>query len=138
MLVPKLLPNIAIFCTFFPMPDQKPMAFLSIAGSFGALLAGRLVVVARGLYLARHLFTLSQVPGETIDPQEWSERGHALSAGKQISKIVLKVSRNGIASIRARSGSFIASRLFHVSLTVFKGMARKDAGAGVIGTICQK
>ena len=26
---------------------------------FGALLAGRLVVVARGLYLARHLFTLS-------------------------------------------------------------------------------
>ena len=32
--------------------------FLSIAGSFGALLVGRLVVVARGLYLARHLFTL--------------------------------------------------------------------------------
>ena len=29
------------------------------AGLFGALLAGRLVVVARGLYLARHLFTLS-------------------------------------------------------------------------------
>ena len=29
------------------------------AGLFGALLVGRLVVVARGLYLARHLFTLS-------------------------------------------------------------------------------
>ena len=28
------------------------------AGLFGALLLGRLVVVARGLYLARHLFTL--------------------------------------------------------------------------------
>ena len=28
------------------------------AGLFGALLAGRLVVVARRLYLARHLFTL--------------------------------------------------------------------------------
>merc|ERR1719350_922754 len=28
------------------------------AGFFGALLVGRLVVVARGLYLARHLFTL--------------------------------------------------------------------------------
>ena len=28
------------------------------AGSFGALLVGRLVVVARGLYLVRHLFTL--------------------------------------------------------------------------------
>ena len=29
------------------------------AGFFGALLVGQLVVVARGLYLARHLFTLS-------------------------------------------------------------------------------
>ena len=28
------------------------------AGFFSALLVGRLVVVARGLYLARHLFTL--------------------------------------------------------------------------------
>ena len=28
------------------------------AGLFGALSVGRLVVVARGLYLARHLFTL--------------------------------------------------------------------------------
>ena len=28
------------------------------AGFFGALLVGQLVVVARGLYLARHLFTL--------------------------------------------------------------------------------
>ena len=27
------------------------------AGLFGALFVGRLVVVARGLYLARHLFT---------------------------------------------------------------------------------
>ena len=34
------------------------LAFLSIAGSFGALLVGWMVVVARGLYLARHLFTL--------------------------------------------------------------------------------
>ena len=34
------------------------LAFLTIAGSFGALLVDRLVVVARGLYLARHLFTL--------------------------------------------------------------------------------
>ena len=33
-------------------------AFLTIAGLFGALLMGWLVVVARGLYLARHLFTL--------------------------------------------------------------------------------
>ena len=28
------------------------------AGLFGALLVGRLVVLVRGLYLARHLFTL--------------------------------------------------------------------------------
>merc|ERR1711873_160881 len=34
------------------------LAFLTIAGSFGTLLMGWLVVVARGLYLARHLFTL--------------------------------------------------------------------------------
>ena len=58
-----------------------------------------------------------------------------MSAGKEISKIVLKVSRSGTASVRARSGSFIALRLFHVSLTVFTGMAQKDTGAGVIGTI---
>ena len=47
---------------FCPKTTQfgPKLAFLSIAGSFGALLAGRLVVVARGLYLARHLFTLSQ------------------------------------------------------------------------------
>ena len=97
-------PNIAIFCTFCPMPDQKPMwtrclgrfsvmwvtkllispvkkrifcpkttkfgpklaFFVNLgqamhAGLFGALLVGRLVVVARGQYLARHLFTLSLI-----------------------------------------------------------------------------
>ena len=32
--------------------------FLALAGSFGALLVVRLVVVARGLYLARHLLNL--------------------------------------------------------------------------------
>ena len=35
------------------------LAFLSITGSFGAPLVGWLVVLARGLYLGRHLFTLS-------------------------------------------------------------------------------
>ena len=45
------------------MPKNDPIwpeigFFLSIAGSYGALLVGWLVVVARGLYLARHLFTL--------------------------------------------------------------------------------
>ena len=38
-------PEIGIFGQFGP-------------GPFGALLVGRLVAVARGLYLARHLFTL--------------------------------------------------------------------------------
>ena len=33
-------------------------AHIGLAGSFGALLVGWLVVVVRGLYLARHLFTL--------------------------------------------------------------------------------
>ena len=36
------------------------------AGLFGALFVGRLVVVARGLYLARHLFTLYVNPNETM------------------------------------------------------------------------
>ena len=50
---------------FLPKNDQiwpKTGIFGQIgpghAGLFGALLVGRLVVVARGLYLARHLFTL--------------------------------------------------------------------------------
>ena len=41
-------PKIGIFGQFGP----------GHAGFFSALLVGRLVVVARGLYLARHLFTL--------------------------------------------------------------------------------
>ena len=44
----QIWPKIGIFCQFWP----------GHAGLFGALLVGRLVVVARGLYLARHLFTL--------------------------------------------------------------------------------
>ena len=44
----KFGPNLGIFGQFGP----------GLAGSFSALLVGRLVVVARGLYLARHLFTL--------------------------------------------------------------------------------
>ena len=44
----KIWPKIGIFGQFGP----------GHAGFFGALLVGRLVVVARGLYLARHLFTL--------------------------------------------------------------------------------
>ena len=44
----QIYPKIGIFCQFGP----------GHAGFFGALLVGRLVVVSRGLYLARHLFTL--------------------------------------------------------------------------------
>ena len=50
---------------FLPKNDQiwpKTGIFVQFgpghAGLFSALLVGRLVVVARGLYLARHLFTL--------------------------------------------------------------------------------
>ena len=42
----QIWPKIGIFGQFGP------------GHAFGALLVGRLVVVARGLYLARHLFTL--------------------------------------------------------------------------------
>ena len=44
----QIWPKIGIFGQFGP----------GHAGLFSALLVGRLVVVARGLYLARHLFTL--------------------------------------------------------------------------------
>ena len=44
----QIWPKIGIFGQFGP----------GHAGFLGALLVGRLVVVARGLYLARHLFTL--------------------------------------------------------------------------------
>ena len=44
----QIWPKIGIFGQFGP----------GHAGLFRALLVGRLVVVARGLYLARHLFTL--------------------------------------------------------------------------------
>ena len=61
--VPKLfLPpvKIRIFGPKWPFLPQNMLSWAHIghAISFGALLVGWLVVVARGLYLARHLFTL--------------------------------------------------------------------------------
>ena len=47
----QIWPKIGIFGHFGP----------GLAGSFGALLMGWLVVVALGLYLARHLFTLFSI-----------------------------------------------------------------------------
>ena len=42
-----------------PSPSSDDVIYEQpLAGSFVALLVGGLVVVARGLYLARHLFTL--------------------------------------------------------------------------------
>ena len=41
------------------------LAHIGLAGLFGALWVGWLVVVVRGLYLARHLFTLSRVKHTT-------------------------------------------------------------------------
>ena len=49
-------PKIGIFGQFGP----------GHAGLFGALLAVRLVVVARGMYLARHLFTLCNLTLKVI------------------------------------------------------------------------
>ena len=56
----QIWPKIGIFGQFGP----------GHAGLFSALLVGRLVVVARGLYLARHLFTLYKIYSEgekTVD-----------------------------------------------------------------------
>ena len=53
--------KIRTFCPRMTKFGPK-LAFLpSLAGSFGALLVGWLVVVARRLYCARHLFTLEYV-----------------------------------------------------------------------------
>jgi len=54
----QIWPKIGIFGQFGP----------GHAGFFGALLVGRLVVVARGLYLARHLFTLCGMMQPHDDP----------------------------------------------------------------------
>ena len=58
----QIWPKIGIFGQFGP----------GHAGLFSVLLVGRLVVVARGLYLARHLFTLwcIIVTGITSNVQE--------------------------------------------------------------------
>ena len=49
----QIWPKTGIFGQFWP----------GHAGLFSALLVGRLVVVARGLYLARHLFNLFSIIG---------------------------------------------------------------------------
>ena len=61
MWVPKLLLSpvkIRIFCPKITKFGIFVYFGPGLASSFGALLVGWLVVVARGLYLARHLFTL--------------------------------------------------------------------------------
>ena len=55
----QIWPKIGIFGQFGP----------GHAGLFSALLVGRLVVVARGLYLARHLFTLSSPRAKRAGPK---------------------------------------------------------------------
>ena len=52
----QIWPKIGIFGQFGP----------GHLGFFGALLVGQLAVVARGLYLARHLFTLCILTGNKI------------------------------------------------------------------------
>ena len=49
--------SLSIKAIFLPQ-NMLSWAHIGLAGSFGALLVCWLVVVVRGLYLARHLFTL--------------------------------------------------------------------------------
>ena len=69
MWVTKLLISQVNKKDFLPKNDQiwpKTGIFGQFGpGLFSALLMGRLVVVARGLYLARHLFTLSSPRAES-------------------------------------------------------------------------
>ena len=60
----KIRLEIGIFVHFEP----------GLADSFGALLMGWLVVVARRLYLARHLFTLCRESGTELHPtMDWGK-----------------------------------------------------------------
>ena len=56
------------------------LAFLSITGSFSALLVGWLVVVARGLYLAKHPFR----PHRSIQWHKMAKKTVAWLSGPQI------------------------------------------------------
>ena len=60
MMVPELLLPPKITRKFGPKTAifAPKCSHIGIAGSFGALLFGWLVIVAHGLYLARHLFIL--------------------------------------------------------------------------------
>ena len=73
----QIWPKIGIFGQFGP----------GHAGFFGAMLVGRLVVVARGLYLARHLFTLLTITGNI-------NIFNLFQAGVQITRLQKKLNYN--------------------------------------------
>ena len=52
-------------------------AHIGLAGSFGALLVDLFVVAARGLYLARHLFTLYSIYS-IFDPKEFNDPRYSM------------------------------------------------------------
>ena len=91
MWVPKLLISPVIIRIFCPKTTKfgPNLAFLSIAGSFGALLVGWLVVVARGLYFARHLFILYEY--SLIQNINDLESFHVLCEGPDLYNFLLDV-----------------------------------------------
>ena len=85
-------------------------------GLFSALLMGRLVVVAPGLYLARHLFTLLsdvdtevhyllQVVGQQQSAQQSLQPRPANLSGFSFSKVILKKKANFLQCKASRCGT---------------------------------
>ena len=70
----QIWPKIGIFVHFWP----------GLAGSFGALLVAWLVVVARGQYLARHLFTLSFIMQKNVITQMAQTIGFGYDSCKKV------------------------------------------------------
>merc|ERR1711973_66755 len=89
MLVPKLLLT-PIKVRIFDPKTAKIWSKICIFGQFGpghaglfnALLVGRLVVLARGLYLARHLFTLSSPRAESTRAVTGRRNSHRWEGGR--------------------------------------------------------
>ena len=80
------------------------------AGFFGALLVGQLVVVVRGLYLARHLFTLYviyfQYPGKEYSPRT--------TATNQPTFSLIHFSGCGHNMFRVQNGPFFGPKVWVV------------------------
>ena len=106
-----------IFCSKTTKFSPK-LAFLTIAGLFGALLMGWLVVVAHGLYLARHLFTLLLSRNLTNCP--------SLNVGEIVDAITTSTSKSKSEINHTKDGFMQNNRLVkHLDVEVWGRCGRR-------------